>query len=164
MRLGDRIREYEPKDGVIEVSKYTVHEWQRVAGEEQQDDLVVREWTVPEDGQKAVFFRMLNSFLTEDHPESLYEGPTLAPKRLREWIEGWTIMLQLFCIFRSWDNWPMFVGNEGGLFSWMVTHIVLEFGSLVGVILGLQGLYSEYVGEELRSRAGKPSDQMKKVR
>ncbi|KAK5275752.1 hypothetical protein LTR40_012550, partial [Exophiala xenobiotica] len=79
--LGPRYQEYDSEDGAIEVPKFMVHEWRRhVWGEGEEDhqedqDLIVREWTVPEDGKKEVFFRMLNFFLTEDHPGSLYEAP-----------------------------------------------------------------------------------------
>lgn len=156
VRLGDRPgRPYGTGDGVIEVPRYTVHEWHRVPpGDGDEEDLVVREWTVPEDGQKEAFFRMLNSFLTEDDPRCLYKVPTITPVWLRRMIGRWVIVLQLFSIFREWDNWPVLVGdNGGGWLSWSLTHAVLYACSWFGAVLGLQGIYIEYIGEELVSRA-----------
>lgn len=171
VRLGDAAGEYSASDGVIEVPKYAVHEWHRasLATEDHSDDiddggeLVVREWTVPEDGQKEVFFRMLNSFLTEPRPSSLYDAPALVPRWILErWMEKWIVMLQLFCIFRSWDNWPVMIGDGGGLLGWMATHVVLGFCSVAGWMLGLRGTYPEYVTEELRLRAtGKSAAKLK---
>src|SRR5436305_3725460 len=60
--LGGEVKVYGTDDGVVVVEKFTMHEWRRADGEE--EGLVVREWTEPSDGQKEVFFRMLNSFLT----------------------------------------------------------------------------------------------------
>lgn len=161
VRLGSHARVYGKGDGVIEVPRFTVHEWHRVwqeddEHEDDQDvDLVVREWTVPEDGQKEVFFRMLNSFLTEDEPESLYElpvpVPVPVPRVARNWIERWIVTVQLNCIFWTCDNWPLLVGGDTspGVVSWAVTHLVLGGSVGLGYILGLRGRYREYVGEEL---------------
>ncbi|KAJ9621378.1 uncharacterized protein PV06_04810 [Exophiala oligosperma] len=153
VRLGNDIRVSAGKEGgVIEVPRYTVHEWHRVwqDDEDDEDDLVVREWTVPEDGQKEAFFRMLNSFLTEDEPESLYEVPVPVPRMARNWIERWIINVQLNCIFWACDNWPLLVGNDGrpGMVSWAATHLVLGGSVALGYLLGLRGRYSEYVGKE----------------
>jgi len=152
VRLGYRAGVYGPEDGVIEVPKYTVHEWHRAGGEEDLEDLIVRESTVPEDGQKEIFFRNLNSFLTEPQPSAMYQVPALVPRWVRYRIESWIIPLQLFCIFRTCDNWPLFVGDDSGLISWVVTHVVLEVCSAIGLVLGLRGTYSEYVGTELLAR------------
>ncbi|EXJ95084.1 hypothetical protein A1O1_00202 [Capronia coronata CBS 617.96] len=149
MRLGDQNRHYGPQDGVIEVLRYTVHEWHRIEGNEGDEDLVVREWTVPEDGQKEAFFRMLNSFLTEDHPSSLYTAPSMTPTWLRKVLERQIVVLQLFSIFRAWDNWPVLIGNDSGWISWSVTHAVLCSCSWIGYAVGLRGVYVEYVGKEL---------------
>jgi hypothetical protein len=140
---------------------FTVHEWHRVwdsranPNDEDDGDLIVREWTAPEDGQKEVFFRMLNSFLTEPHPSSLYEIPSSnilrpAMRITKGFIERWIVTLQLFAIFRAWDNWPVLVGPSNGYFSRLATHVVLGFCSSVGrYMLGLGGLYGEYVDEDL---------------
>ncbi|KIW31170.1 uncharacterized protein PV07_02839 [Cladophialophora immunda] len=153
VRLGNRCAVYRAEDGAIEVPRYTVHEWRRIAGDEEQEDLVVREWTVPEDGQKEIFFRMLNSFLTETHPSSLYTPPAMIPKWVQTRIEHWVVALQLFCIFCSWDNWPVLIGEDNGWVSWAATHLVLRVSLAIGFVLGLRGTYSAYVNDELLRRA-----------
>lgn len=153
VRLGHRSQEYDSsQDGAIEVPNFVVHEWHRVWGEEDQEELIVREWTVPEDGKKEVFFRMLNSFLTEDHPGSLYKAPGMVPQRVMGWIEAWIVMLQLFAIFRSCDNWPVLVGDDSGLCSRSATHLVLAICTGIGYMLGLRGIYQEYVKKDLVQR------------
>jgi hypothetical protein len=107
---------------------------------------------MPEDGQKEVFFRNLNSFLTEPQPSSMYT-PAIVPKWSTRWLENWIIPLQLFCIFRSWDNWPVLIGDDSRLLSWTVTHLMLGVCSAVGYLLGLRGTYDEYVKKELLLRA-----------
>lgn len=150
VRLGNHTaREFGPGDGVIEVPKFTVHEWHRI--KDNDEDLIVREWTVPQDGQKEVFFRMLNSFLTEERPTALYTTPWMAPQFVRGWIERWVVAMQLFVIFRSCDNWPVFVGGSTGS-GWLVTHLILSVCSWVGYVFGLRGWYREYVTEELLDR------------
>ncbi|KIY02466.1 uncharacterized protein Z520_02605 [Fonsecaea multimorphosa CBS 102226] len=154
VRVGDRSGVYRAEDGAIEVPRYTVHEWHRFfAGDEDQEDLIVREWTVPEDGQKEIFFRMLNSFLTEDQPSSLYTSSVWIPKWVETRIEHWVVALQLFCIFDSWDNWPVLIGEDNGWVSWSVTHLVLGLSTAIGFVLGLRGTYSAYVDDELLRRA-----------
>lgn len=162
VRLGDGAREYGSQDGVVEVPRFTVHEWHRVAGDASQQDLVVREWTAPADGQKEVFFRALNSFLTEPRPASLFEAPRFLPAWVTGWMENWIVMLQLFVIFRSWDNWPVMVGDDCGLVSWLATHVVLGVCSAIGHVVGLRGLYREYVPDELAVRAGGGKGETKK--
>ncbi|KAI1610085.1 hypothetical protein EDD36DRAFT_445475 [Exophiala viscosa] len=165
VRLGQTTGEFGPGDGVIEVPRLTVHEWHRVREGDNQEDLVVREWTVPEDGQKEVFFRMLNSFLTEERPASLYTAPRMTPRWVTGWIEPWVVMMQLFAIFRACDNWPVFVGGDTntsggspGLFSWYVTHLVLSVNSWVGYVFGLRGRYREYVADGLLDGRRQPNN------
>ena len=142
-----------PGDGAIEVRRGLVHEWRRVGEGSDGSELVVKEWTVPEDGQKEVFFRMLNSFLMEERPSNMYESPVTMPRWMRAWVERWVVVLQLFIIFRGLDNWPVLVGSGSGFFSWIVTHLVLTICSCFGHLLGLRALYREYVGEILAQRA-----------
>ncbi len=144
-----------PGDGAIQVDKGVVHEWRRVSEEDAVSELIVKEWTVPEDGQKEVFFRMLNSFLMEERPSELYDCRVMTPRWMRMWIEKWVVMLQLFIIFWEWDNWPVLVGNGSGLSSWVATHLALWSCSCLGYLLGLKGLYREYVGDELVTKTSK---------
>jgi hypothetical protein len=153
VRLGLKAGVFGPDDGVIEVPKYTVHEWCRAREDGKQ--VRVREWTKPADGQKEIFFRSLNSFLTEAQPSAMYRLPAIVPRIIRNWLERWIIPLQLFCIFRACDNWPLFVGDDSGLVSWVFTHILLAAASAVGAILGLKGTYEEYVSVDLRRRAAR---------
>src|SRR5690242_3345848 len=55
---------YTSSDGVITVPRYARHEWRR-APEIEEDELVVKEWTDPEDGEKEIFFRNLNSAILD---------------------------------------------------------------------------------------------------
>ena len=160
MTLGSVTKEYTAQDGIIAVPKYAVHEWRRVPGSKQEnnrdqdgDDLVVHEWTVPADGDKEAFFRMLNSFLTEEDPSRLYELPW--PIRgwplVGAWVEKWVVILQLFTIFWTWDNYPVFVrGGDSGWISWTVTHLILRIASWVARWVGVYGSYPEYL-EGLRT-------------
>jgi quercetin dioxygenase-like cupin family protein len=158
VRLANATKEYEAGDDIIEVPKYTVHEWQRVPGDNDGQPLVVREWTDPADGQKEIFFRMLNSFLTEANPSSLFTLPFSVPGLLSKWIESWVVMLQLHIIFQSCDNWPVLVGDDSGWRSWTATHLVLTTSSWMGACLGLKGIYIDYVDDEgYRKGVGRPN-------
>ena len=131
--------------GTLEIPKYTSHEWRRDPTDTSQADVIVKERTVPADGQKEAFFRMVNSDLLEPNPAKLH-GRLVWPLSLLEgMIEGWTVMIQLYMIFRRFDNYPVLVGRSNGLFSRIVTHLVLWVATLVGYWLGLDSVYPEYV-------------------
>lgn len=146
MRLGSGVREYSAEDGIIQVPRYVVHEWRRVPDSGDREDLVVQEWTVPEDGDKEAFFRMLNSFLTEQEPQKLYQVPRVVEWVVGTWIEKWVVVLQLFAIFQTWDNYPVLLGKNNGWIGWLTTHLVLGIASKVGLLMGIQGDYPEYTG------------------
>ncbi len=134
-----------PADGTITIPRYAVHEWRRAPDadpESEAEDLVVREWTDPADGQKEVFFRMLNSFLVEPAPEGLHSTPCL-----RWVVERVVVPLQVWVVFAAWDNWPVLVGR--GWIGWVITHVVLRVASVLGGLVGLRSVYGEYVNEEL---------------
>jgi hypothetical protein len=135
--LAGETKVHGPDDGVVVVERFTVHEWRRAGGE--GEELVVREWTEPGDGQKEVFFRMLNSFLTEPRPE---------------WVEKWVVPVQLFVIFRELDNWPVLAGTTRRVdwLNWTFTHAVLWFVSWAGRFLGLKARYVEYLGKSTIER------------
>ena len=139
--LGRVTKPHTPSDGIVTVPRNTVHEWRRAApgGE----DLVVREWTDPSDGQKEVFFRMLNSFLTEPEPGRLHRFPVRLP--------GWMVVtVQMMLIFRACDNWPV-VGKEG-VVGWVLMRVVFGVAGVLGAVMGLKGVYPEYVDDDLRRR------------
>lgn len=137
-------------DGVIEVKPGQIHEWRRAPkqNDESEEDLVVKEYTDPADGQKEVFFRMLNSFLTEPEPQRLHAPVVIPESRL----EKYTVPLQLFIIFQACDNWPVVLSTQGML-GWALSHFCLRIACILGgLILGLRPVYAEYVSSELRYR------------
>ncbi len=153
IRLGDKTKVYGPLDGVIEVPRFVIHEWQREAkgyartdGEE-RTDLVVREWTAPADGQKEMFFRTLNSYLLESEPEKLHRSLPL-PSFLLDWLEQRVILVQLLVVFRTMDNWPAYNGEAGsvGWRTWISRHMYLLLAAAVGKLLGLERTYEDYKG------------------
>lgn len=160
VRLDKQIKELGPEDGIIEVPKYTVHEWRGAPADASQQALIVREWTVPEDGQKEGFFRMLNSYLTEPQASLLYQPPVLMPRWVERRIERWIVTLQLFIIFRTWDNWPVLYGDDSGWISWITTHVAFGLSSWVGFVFGLHGTYDEYIDHQalVRGRDGTRED------
>ncbi|RVX72605.1 hypothetical protein B0A52_04001 [Exophiala mesophila] len=152
VRLGPGIKEYSAQDGIIQVPRYAVHEWQRVPHSEDGEDLIVQEWTIPEDGDKEAFFRMLNSFLTEQEPQKLYHVHKVVRWMVGRWVEQWVVMLQLFAIFQAWDNYPVFLGDDSGWIGWLTTHLVLGIASMAGLLIGVRGDYPEYTGEQTKSK------------
>jgi hypothetical protein len=163
--LAGEIKVYEPDDGVVVVERFTVHEWRRADGE--GEELVVREWTEPGDGQKEVFFRMLNSFLTEPRPEKMYRQLGFPLSLGEVWVEKWVVPVQLFVIFRELDNWPLLVGTTKRVdwLDWTITHAVLWFVAWAGRLLELEARYVEYLGESIVERSGqKPQGERKDKR
>src|ERR1700722_10635782 len=160
--LAGKIKVYGLDDGVVVVERFTVHEWRRA--DDEGEELVVREWTEPGDGQKEVFFRMLNSFLTEPRPEKMY-GRLGFPLSLGEaWVEKWVVPVQLFVVFRELDNWPVLAGTTGRVdwLNWTVTHTVLWFVSWAGRFLWLEARYVEYLGKSTIERGDqKPQGERK---
>ena len=158
--VNGKTRVYSHSDGVIEVPKFTLHEWQREAkgyaranGEERKD-LVVREWTTPADGHKETFFRMLNSYLIEPEAQRLH-GQLRLPPFIVAWIEQRVILLQLRVIFRALDNWPAMDDEAECVdwLTWVVTHAHLYFAGVIGKLLGLEARYEEYVGADPGGRS-----------
>jgi hypothetical protein len=144
---------YGPDDGVVVVERFTVHEWRRA--DDEGEELVVREWTEPGDGQKEVFFRMLNSFLTEPMPERMHRRLGFPLSLGEALVEEWVIPVQLFVMFRELDNWPVLAGTTKRVdwLNWTITHAVLWFVSWAGSFLGLEARYVEYLGESTTERS-----------
>jgi hypothetical protein len=122
--------------GPITVPRGAVHEWRRSATERLDEEVVVREWTDPADGQKEVFFRGVNGIVLD---------------ALREGGGSWkmrTLELDLMNLFWRMDNWPVVLG--GWAPAWMqgaATRFVLGASVLVGQVLGDKGVYAEYGGK-----------------
>jgi len=150
--LAGKIKVYGPDDGVVVVERFTVHEWRRA--DDKGEELVVREWTEPGDGQKEGFFRMLNSFLTEPRPEKIYRQLGCPLSLGEPLVEKWVVLVQLLVIFRELDNWPVLAGTARRVdwLSWTITHAVLWFVSWTGWFLGLEARYVEYLGESMIER------------
>ncbi|PMD39633.1 hypothetical protein L207DRAFT_512632 [Hyaloscypha variabilis F] len=131
--LDNRTQVFTSDNGIITVPRFARHEWQRASAE--GEDLVVKEWTDPADGQKEVFFRNLSSVILD----CTKDGP---PK---EWWLTW----QLFVVFWGLDNYPVFLKMAwipliGTLLEWVLTHVVLLVAVFAGKMIGLSSVYAEY--------------------
>ncbi|KAH7417440.1 hypothetical protein BKA64DRAFT_657960 [Cadophora sp. MPI-SDFR-AT-0126] len=169
--LNDVTRIYTAGDGVVTVPRYAKHEWQRAsrAGELGLDfglsssaasgcdiqtqnsqlelllkqDLTVREWTFPTDGQKEIFFRNLSGIIAHaiEHKHA-----------------NWYLTLQLWVLFAKLDNWPVLfqasnvpvVGwclerlSLGRMLEWVFCHVVLWGPVIIGALFGIKGTWMEY--------------------
>ncbi|KAJ8087723.1 hypothetical protein PM082_006560 [Marasmius tenuissimus] len=135
IRLGDTtLQSVGPKDGVITVPRYAVHEWKRSNLDGLEDDLVVREWTDPKDGMKEVFFRSVNGLVLD----AIRDGE--GSWRMR------TLELELMNLFWRADNWPVVLKSQWPpwVHSW-ATRFVLWAAVLLGWILGCKGIYPKYM-------------------
>ena len=131
--LGAVTRSFTAASGIITVKRGTIHEWRR----DPSDDtvLVVEESTDPADGQKELFFRNLSSALLD-----MTATPSRAPAPLGI-PTGWWINLQLFVIFKAFDNYPVLNTGPAGTFF---THSALYFAGIMGLLLGVKAVYNEY--------------------
>lgn len=149
---------YTPSDGVLIVPRYARHEWSRadvvveedeeegrgreggkeINGTGEEQDLIMREWTDPTDGEKEIFFRNLSSIILD----STADG-TKAPNTF--WLT-W----QLLVVFWTLDNFPVVVpvGDSTGLLGMMIesvfTYGALFVAAFVGRLVGLKAWYGEY--------------------
>ena len=137
--LGSQTRSITPSDGSIVIERGTLHEWRRDPSDSSL--LVVEEWTDPADGEKELFFRNLCSALLD-----MTSFPSRAPPPT--WLSvDWWILLQLFLIFREFDNYPLLYY---GVTSRLATYLILRIAQIFGLILGLRGHYNEYTPEKAR--------------
>ncbi|PVH85722.1 hypothetical protein DL98DRAFT_650684 [Cadophora sp. DSE1049] len=164
-------RIYTAADGVVTVPRYARHEWQRASrvgelgldfglsssaasssGVQTQNsrlemlveqDLIVREWTSPTDGQKEIFFRNLSGIIAHaiEHKHT-----------------DWYLTLQLWVLFAKLDNWPVLfqasnipvVGwwlerlSLGRVLEWVICHVLLWGAVVIGRVLGIKGTWMEY--------------------
>lgn len=130
---------YTSSDGIITVPRYMKHEWQRgdKGNGEDKDELVVKEWTDPEDGEKEIFFRNLNSAILDATSNGL--------RKPNEWMLTW----QLFTIFWQLDNFPVFLELSwfpivGEVLERWISFLVLWVASLLGGMVGVRGVREEY--------------------
>jgi quercetin dioxygenase-like cupin family protein len=156
--LGDSTERYTAQSGVITIPRYTVHEYRRAdsaaskaereAGEEDDGDgrdvdLIIKEWTDPADGEKAIFFRNVVGLILDRDP---------AAGTLQNLRTAWN----LFVVFWEWDNFPRFVKMPrlwglGNSVERRVTWAILGTAALIGRWVGVRGAYEEYgTKEDLR--------------
>ncbi|MCJ1329984.1 hypothetical protein MMC10_006665 [Thelotrema lepadinum] len=137
--LGSHTHSITPSDGPVTIERGMIHEWRRDSSD--SGVLIVEEWTDPADGEKELFFRNLCSALLD-----MTASPSHAPSP--SWLPfDWWISLQLFLVFREFDNYPLFYS---GVTSRPVTYLILRVAQFVGLILGLRGHYNEYTPERAR--------------
>jgi quercetin dioxygenase-like cupin family protein len=126
-------KSFSSEDGIIIVPRLARHEWRRANAD--GEELVVKEWTDPVDGEKEIFFRNLSSVIVD----CTKTGPPV------EWWLTW----QLFVVFWGLDNYPVILDLSwvpliGLRLEWALTHIILLAAVLAGKIGGLKSVYEEY--------------------
>ncbi|KAI5865143.1 hypothetical protein GGS23DRAFT_411327 [Durotheca rogersii] len=121
---------------------------------EWEAELVVREWTEPRDGAKAVFFRNLNGLILDasrDGPsgsDSDNEGDSGSGSgRGGRWL-SLLLTLELWILFWRADNYPVVL-----LPAWdawaagariLATKTLMRAAVALGWVLGCRGVYEEY--------------------
>lgn len=155
---------------VVKVDRGVRHEWMRADAspthsskgrrrrrdaderpEDWNDDVIVEEWTAPADISKPLFFWNLNGVLTS--PASSFGS---------RWLP---MPLQLFVIFNTLDNYPVFlpleghvvtpwVGEDVGLkverwVEYLIALFVLRVAGLVGGLVGVEAVSEERTPREL---------------
>jgi len=127
-----------PEDGDHRIEKLVVHEFMRAdsskpASEKDSGEVITEEWTDPDDGIKALFFR--NIFSTLEDSE-------------RYW-KRWTYLQAIYTAAHS-DDWVQVVP---GRLSWASTHALYVFVRGIGGLAGLKPWQEEYTPESLRGAA-----------
>ena len=130
-----------PADGPQTINKFVVHEFMRAdmhgyreggTEGEQNEDVVVEEWTDPADGSKQVFFRNLLGVLNDGD----YWG---------HWFG-----LQALLICSRYDNFNVIWPGWG---KWAVTHVAYGAVEAIAWVAGLRPWYAEYTPENFRAAA-----------
>ncbi|KAF4344163.1 hypothetical protein FBEOM_1885 [Fusarium beomiforme] len=164
VRLGDSLQvisatsEHQPE---IKVPRYTWHEWQRAAPDGEEAAVIER--TEPSDNEKSIFFWNLNGVILSS-PKMLDDKTSMVsrlPSRLQGLFLDFWIPLNLFVIFRSLDNIPVFLNAPDisrvsdqrvrGLLQnidRVVSHLVLLIASWAGWVLGIQPVQRRYTPDE----------------
>ncbi|KAF5676106.1 hypothetical protein FHETE_2233 [Fusarium heterosporum] len=164
VRLGDSTQIISAPDGPqteIKVTRYVWHEWQRAAPD--GEEVVVIERTEPDDNDKSIFFWNLNGVIL-NAPKMLNDNSSFVarlPKRLQGlFLDVW-IPLNLFVIFRSLDNIPVFLNapeilnvsnkrlrGSAEIVDRVLSHLVLFVACWVGWVMGVQPVQSRYTPED----------------
>ncbi|CZT08615.1 hypothetical protein WAI453_007137 [Rhynchosporium graminicola] len=152
---------YTSLDGIVAVPRFSKHEWRRASlapslgydfsplsasltqGQIDDEELVVHEWTDPNDGQKEVFFRNLSGIIADGVESKTGE---------------WVMELRLWALFREVDNWPVVLEtcrlpilgpvlekiSLGRISEWVVTHAVFGILGCLGWVVATKGVREEY--------------------
>jgi quercetin dioxygenase-like cupin family protein len=130
---GDVMPAVSAADGVIIVPRGTIHEWRRSQNGGAEEELVVREWTDPKDGQKEAFFRNINGIILD----AIKNGDGSWEMR--------TLELELKNLFWKMDNWPVVLRPSWpGWIQGAASRTVLLGSVIAGKVLGCHGVYQEY--------------------
>ena len=132
--LGSTTSSFTAASGRITVPRSVIHEWRRDPADDSV--LVVEESTDPNDGQKELFFRNLSMAILDTVSARLNDQLLF-----RLLPTSWLITIQLFVIFRAYDNYPVTV--SGPLGAWF-THVLLFLLDSTGRGLGFKARYPEY--------------------
>ena len=143
VQIGNSKQVCGPDAGVLQINTNVRHEWGSASGpqgneredaeEDDEFEVVVREWTEPCDGQKEIFFRNLMSIL-EDQSKYRFK---------------WMIPVQLFTTFGVMDNYPVVVQSNSKTVEKVVTYTAISVASLIADFIGIQGVYREYTPKPL---------------
>ncbi|KAF4440851.1 hypothetical protein FACUT_3169 [Fusarium acutatum] len=160
----------------IKVPRYAWHEWQRAAPE--GEEVVVIERTDPDDNDKAIFFWNLNGVILNS-PRMLNDKASAVsrlPSRLQGLFLDIWIPLNLFNIFQSLDNIPVFLNVPDisrvshsrlrGLLQnidVVVSHLILLVASWVGWVLGVQPVQRRYTPEDAYAAWQSRQENSKKI-
>ncbi|RDW61633.1 hypothetical protein BP5796_11525 [Coleophoma crateriformis] len=123
-------------DGMLTIPRGVWHEYGRAVEAEGEGELVLEEWTEPEDGLKWRFFRNVLGVIADS---GVMESPGAA--------RGLWTLWQLLVVFSVHDNYPVLV-KQGGFLSRWLTYSVLWLAHWSGWVVGLKGSYEEYVSED----------------
>jgi len=128
-------KDYGPEDGTIQIDEYVRHEYMRADIDRQgsnpdEGDVVILEWTDPEDGLKEVMFRNGMSAFKD-------AGGKIRPGLI---VQSVTFMAHL-------DNYPVLIP---GFAEHYMAHAVLKVGSWLGYFCGMRWWYDEYTPPKLR--------------
>ncbi|CVK91289.1 uncharacterized protein FMAN_09432 [Fusarium mangiferae] len=164
VRLGDSRQVISATDGnqpEIKVPRYARHEWQRAAPD--GEEVLVIERTDPDDNDKAIFFWNLNGVILNS-PKLLNDKASVVsrlPARLQGLFLDIWIPLNLFIIFRTLDNIPVFLNLPDisraphsrlryllQNIDMAASHLILLVASCVGWVLGLQPVQRRYTPED----------------
>ncbi|KAK4947776.1 hypothetical protein LTR10_013284 [Elasticomyces elasticus] len=132
-----------PEDGVHTIRKYEVHDFCRADGGSGDEDVMVEEWTEPDDGFKQVFFYNVLS-LFKDSLDPTTQKAKLSPG----------LAVQLLRTIAHVDNFvdplPFLPSSVSVLFAvkYILTHSVYGLGKVLGSVLGYQVWFKGYTPEE----------------